>query len=139
MAKQIGKQDFMMMARFTGIMIINRQVFVLYNMMHRMLRWYESCEFSTLSVIKEILMSYAPQHRLRLQEINAICLGQRLEDVKNMVWGRSPERPTKENEVRIRNLSSASPLGWKHQFIPEIVLCPDWKREYAERVGADLE
>lgn len=105
-AKQIGKQDFMMMARFTGIMIINRQVFVLYNMMHRMLRWYESCEFSTLSVIKEILMSYAPQHRLRLQEINAICLGQRLEDVKNMVWGRSTERPTKENEVRIRNLSS---------------------------------
>lgn len=105
-AKQMGKQDFMMMARFTGVMILNRQVFVLYNMMNRMMRWYESCESSTLSVIREILMNYTPQYRLRLQEINAICLGQRLDDVKNLVWGRSPERPTKENEVRIRNLSS---------------------------------
>lgn len=105
-AKQMGKQDFMMMARFTGIMILNRQVFVLYDMMNRMMRWYESCESSTLSVIKEILMNYASKYRLRLQEVNAICLGQRLDDVKNLVWGRSPERPTKENEVKIRNLSS---------------------------------
>lgn len=92
--------------RFTGILIHHRKMYVTYDMMNRMLKWKESCEDAGIDAIRGMLTDYEGTIDIREEDAEAILIGQRLSDVKRLVWGNAKREPTAEDMAKIRFLSS---------------------------------
>ncbi|MCC8139764.1 MAG: hypothetical protein LIO67_05625 [Lachnospiraceae bacterium] len=123
-AAMLGYLDLLRMGRFCGLLILRDRVYLCYNVMERMMRWSESCERNCVIGIRQLLLKYSAELKIRDVEIEAIVFGRDMNGILPLLWGNTKEVPTEETRKRVAYRSARlfccenAEFFWKIHYIP---------------------